>query len=107
MKKIDDYTIQTLDEKHTADGIHGTDNIYESSYNEVKKIINEAKQSPEYIDKSNSGLVGTVDEMDKAINTIEDVRKGKYDQELIEQYIRESLKKFAKDYNVCVDEMNE
>ena len=107
MKKIDDYTIKTLDEKHTADGIHGNDPVYDSSFETVKKIVNEAKQSPEYADNANTGLVGTVEEMYKAIKAIEDVRKGNYDPEIIEQYIRESLKKWAKDYNEIVDEMKQ
>ena len=106
MKKIGNYTIQTLTDKHTVDGVHGNDPVYDGSFEMVKKIVNEAKQSPEYADNSNTGLVGTVDEMDKAIKSIEDVRKGKYDQELIEQYIRETLKKWSKDYNEIVDEMN-
>ena len=107
MKKIYDYTIQTLDDKHTADGIHGTDPVYDISFEMVKKIVNEVKQSPEYADNSNTGLVGTVEEMDKAIKAIEDVRKGNYDPELIEQYIREALKKWVKDYNEIVDEMKQ
>jgi lipoate synthase len=106
MKKIGNYTIQTLTDKHTVDGVHGNDPVYESSFESVKKIVNEAKQTPEYADKSNTGLVGTVDEMNKAIKTIEDVRKGNYDPEIIEQYIREALKKWSKDYNEIVDEMN-
>lgn len=104
MRKIGNYTIQTLTDKHTVDGVHGNDPVYDSSFDLVKKIVDEAKQSPEYTDKSNSGLVGTVNEMDKAIKAIENVRKGNYDPEHIEQYIREALKKLAKDYNEIVDD---
>lgn len=104
MRKIGNYTIQTLTDKHTVDGVHGNDPVYDSSFELVKKIVNEAKQSPEYTDGSNSGLVGVVDEMDKAIKTIEDVRNGNYDPELIELYIRDALKKLAKDYNEIVDD---
>lgn len=104
MRKIGNYTIQTLTDKHTVDGVHGNDPVYDSSFELVKKIIEEAKQSPEYTDKSNSSLDDIVKEMDKAIKAIEDIRKGNYDPELIEQYIREALKKLAKDYNEIVDD---
>lgn len=104
MKKIGNYTIQTLTDKHTVDGVHGNDPVYDSSFELVKKYVEEAKQSPEYTDCSNPGLVGNVEEMDKAIKAIEDVRNGNYDPELIEQYIRESLKKWAKKYNEIIDE---
>lgn len=104
MKKIGNYTIQTLTDKHTVDGVHGNDPIYDSSFEQVKKIVNEAKQSPEYADNSNTGLVGTIGEMEKAIKTIEDVRKGIYDPEHIELYIRETLKRLSKDYNEIVDD---
>ena len=100
MTKIDDYTIQKLaDDKHTKDGIHGKDPMYDAAFESVKDTVDKAKQTPEYADKSNTGFVGTIDEMDKAIKTVEDVRNGNYDPDLIEQYIREVLKKLAKHYN--------
>lgn len=105
MKKITDYQIQTLDEKHSEDCIHGYDPVYEASFGAIKKIVNDAKQTQEYVDKSNGGFVGTIDKMAKAIETIENVRKGNYDQELIENYIRTVLKKWSKDYNEIVEEI--
>ena len=104
MNKIGNYTIQTLTDKHTVDCVHGNDPVYDSSFEMVKKIVNEAKQSPEYTDWSNSGLVGTIEEMDKAIKAIEDVRKGNYDPELIEKYIRKALQELAREYNEIVDD---
>ena len=43
--------------------------------------------------------------MAKAIETIENSRKGNYDQELIENYIRRDLKKLSKEYNKIVEEL--
>lgn len=43
--------------------------------------------------------------MDKAIKTIENIRKGNYDQELIENYIRSVLKYWSKEYNEIVEEI--
>ena len=105
MKKIEDYQIKTLVQKHSGDGIHGYDPAYEASFDAIKKIVNDAKQMQKYADKSNVGFVGTIDEMDKAIKTIENVRKGNYDQELIENYIRTALKEWSKGYNEIVDEI--
>lgn len=104
MRKIGNYTIQTLTDKHTVDGVHGNDPVYDSSFELVKKIVDESKQSPEYTDGSNFGLVSTVEEMDKAIKAIEDIRKGNYDPELIEKYIRKTLKELSKEYNEIVDD---
>lgn len=79
--------------------------VYEVSFNTIKKIVNDAKQTQEYADKSKVGFVGTIDEMDKAIKTIENIRKGNYDQELIENYIRSVLKYWSKEYNEIVEEI--
>lgn len=105
MKKITDYQIQTLDEKHSEDCIHGYDPVYEVSFDAIKKIVNDVKQTQEYANKSNVGFVGTINEMAKAIETIENSRKGNYDQELIENYIRRDLKKLSKEYNKIVEEL--
>ena len=105
MKKITDYQIQTLDEKHSEDCIHGYDPGYEVSFDAIKKIVNDVKQTQEYANKSNVGFVGTINEMAKAIETIENSRKGNYDQELIENYIRRDLKKLSKEYNKIVEEL--
>lgn len=105
MKKIENYCIQTLDQKHSEDCIHGYDPVYEASFDAIKKIVNDVKQTQEYANKSNVGFVGTINEMAKAIETIENVRKGNYDQELIENYIRTVLKEWSKDYNKIIEEV--
>lgn len=105
MKKIENYCIQTLDQKHSEDGIHGYDPVYDVAFDTIKKIVHDAKQTQEYANKSKVGFVGTIDEMTKAIETIENVRKGNYDQELIENYIRSVLKYWSKEYNEIVEEI--
>lgn len=44
MKKIENYFLQTLDQKHSEDCIHGYDPVYEASFDAIKKIVNDAKQ---------------------------------------------------------------
>lgn len=105
MKKIEDYQIKTLDVKHSEDCIHGYDPVYDIAFDTIKKTVDDAKQTQEYADKSNVGFVGTIDEMDKAIKTIENSRKGNYDQELIENYIRSVLKVWSIEYNEIVEEL--
>ena len=106
MKKIENYCIHTLDQKHSVDGIHGYDPVYEAAFDTIKKIVIDAKSTQEYADKSNVGFVGTIDEMAKAIKTIENVKNGKFDdKELIENYIRTVLKKWSNDYNKIVEEI--
>ena len=94
-----------MSQKHSEDGIHEYDPVYEASFDAIKKTVNDAKQTQEYADKSKVGFVGTIDEMAKAIETIEHVKKGNYDQELIENYIRRELTKLSKEYNKMVEEL--
>lgn len=104
MKKIESYTIQTLTYKHTQDQIHGNDPVYESALNIVKNKINEIKKLKQF-DASSGGLYDTVTEIEKAIKTIDDIKTGKIDNELIENYIRYYIQSEVKELNEIIDEI--
>lgn len=100
MKTFNEYYLQTLHDKHTNDGIHGTDLIRDTAVQCAKQYINELQ-----VDTSTS-IYDLKQEAERAILSLDYIEKSNIeDKELVESFIHCALADILKQINDIIDNL--